>query len=87
MASSSKGIVAFDITAKFAGAAKGACLAPSVSERLSVNGPALTSRQALEPGELIKDGHFTLFESVGALEVRFIAVEQCLIWNGNSDTT
>lgn len=25
---------------------------------------------ALEPGELVKDGYFTLFESVGALEVR-----------------
>lgn len=23
----------------------------------------------LEPGELVKDGYFTLFESVGALEV------------------
>ncbi|KAK4226484.1 putative MAK10 subunit [Podospora fimiseda] len=25
--------------------------------------------QTLEPGELVKDGHFTLFESVGALEI------------------
>ncbi|KAK3314781.1 Mak10 subunit, NatC N-terminal acetyltransferase-domain-containing protein [Apodospora peruviana] len=43
---SSEGIIATDITSKFASAAA-----------------------ALQPGELIKDGQFTLFESVGALEI------------------
>jgi hypothetical protein len=28
---------------------------------------------ALGPGELVKDGYFTLFESVGALEVWFVS--------------
>ncbi|KAK3320708.1 Mak10 subunit, NatC N-terminal acetyltransferase-domain-containing protein [Cercophora scortea] len=43
---SSEGIIATDITRKFAAAAA-----------------------TLAPGELVKDGHFTLFESVGALEI------------------
>ncbi|EON96300.1 putative amino-acid n-acetyltransferase subunit protein [Phaeoacremonium minimum UCRPA7] len=29
----------------------------------------VTAAKTLEPGELIKDGYFTLFESVGALEI------------------
>ncbi|KAH8677709.1 Mak10 subunit, NatC N-terminal acetyltransferase-domain-containing protein [Xylariales sp. PMI_506] len=44
--SSHPGIMAFDITEKFAVAAKN-----------------------LAPGDLVKDGHFTLFESVSALEI------------------
>jgi hypothetical protein len=41
------GIMAVDITGKFASAVK-----------------------KLDPGELVKDDHFTLFEAVSALEVR-----------------
>jgi hypothetical protein len=31
------------------------------------------SATALEPGELVKDGYFTLFESVGALEACYVS--------------
>jgi hypothetical protein len=36
---------------------------------------------ALQPGELVKDGHFTLFESVGALEVKFRLCEATVYWS------
>jgi N-alpha-acetyltransferase 35, NatC auxiliary subunit len=61
---STEGILAFDITEKFFSATDSKI--PSV---VAV-GPIADSRAAaLSPGELLKDGYFTLFESVAALEV------------------
>ena len=64
---SSEGIVALDITQEFRSAAASMTPLPlfTQSEMLMI----LFSLTDLEPGELVKDGYFTLFESVGALEV------------------
>lgn len=64
---SSEGIVALDITQEFRSAAASMTPLPlfTQSEMLMI----LFTLTDLEPGELVKDGYFTLFESVGALEV------------------
>jgi hypothetical protein len=70
---SSEGIVAQDITERFRSAAAGMSTLSTPKLLLLLDWPD-TDRNchnvtALEPGELVKDGYFTLFESVGALEV------------------
>lgn len=40
--------------------------------------------KALAPGELVKDGHFTLFESVGALEIMDPKMDSGSLANGES---
>lgn len=68
---SSEGIIALDITQKFVSAAASRLSAwpipASPSPRHADHNHC--EQTALEPGELVKDGYFTLFESVGALEV------------------
>ncbi|GAO14205.1 hypothetical protein UVI_02001620 [Ustilaginoidea virens] len=62
----SAGIVASDITKKFTDAVQSTCLAVG-SNRQVIKG--LTGSVVLEPGEVVKDGFFTLFDSVAALEI------------------
>lgn len=76
----SESVVTTDITEQFVAAAKSETLAfpsPNHSAPPPRSGFAgvetllrLTDYAALEPGELVKDGFFTLFEAVGGLEVR-----------------
>lgn len=62
----SAGIVSLDITEQFINAAKRRLMHVAVCGSRADN-----LFPELELGELVKDPHFTLFESVGALEVRF----------------
>ena len=62
----SAGIVASDITKKFTDAVQSTCLAFGSNRQVT---KGLTGSVVLEPGEVVKDGFFTLFDSVAALEV------------------
>ncbi len=63
---SSEGITAVDITGRFFHAAR-SMIALSNFEMTAFTNQRIAT--ALEPGQLVKDGYFTLFEAVGALEV------------------
>lgn len=60
----SKGVIATNITRQFIQAAESVLL-PEARKRL----PTDANRIELDIGQLIKDEFFTLFESVGAIEV------------------
>lgn len=61
----SAGVVTRDITEDFKRATKG----EQISSRSVLPPQEVNIVAELAPGELVKDGFFTLFESVGALEV------------------
>ncbi len=61
--------MATDITKKFTSAVKSMYILTENSYRHLEIAILLTEWVALAPGELVKDEHFTLFESVAALEV------------------
>lgn len=66
----SEAVVTTDITEQFVAAAKSTIRPPSLFPASRHRDHWIDKRTALEPGELVKDGFFTLFEAVGGLEVR-----------------
>lgn len=68
---SNPGIIATDITKKFLSACKSRSFVPCLNRLRSHDeaNQSLPTHTALETGEIVKDGYFTLFEAVGALEV------------------
>ncbi|KAG7152762.1 N-alpha-acetyltransferase 35 like protein [Verticillium longisporum] len=65
---STPGIVAFDITSRFRKAASTSASNPGIVA-FDITSRFRKAASTLAPGELVKDGFFTLFESVGALEI------------------